>query len=419
MWQQRERIVNAPIRTLLFSTLYPSSVRPLHGIFVETRLRELLKTGRVETRVVAPVPWFPWVHERWGDYANFARTPAREQRNGIDVLHPRYPLLPKIGMSTAPLLLATAVARTVRRLIDDGFDFDLIDAHYVYPDGVAAALLARWFNRTFVMTARGSDVNLIAEHAAPCRMIRWAADQAAASVCVSQALADRLMALGAQPGRVHVMRNGVDAERFSPIAQHDARARLGLDQGVLLLSVGNLAEVKRHGLVIDALHQLRQRYPEARLAVVGAGPLQVALQAQARSAGLSDAVIFAGSVDQADLRWWYSAADLLVLASSREGWPNVLLESMACGTPVVASNVGGVSEIVTGADLGTTVNIHSAAGLADAIDQTLSRRLNRSVVRQHALGMSWARTSDDQVALFTEICALGDHARFHQRAVSR
>ncbi len=395
--------MSAPIRTLLFSTLYPSSARPLHGVFVETRLLELLKTNRVETRVIAPVPWFPSSHERWGDYAVFARTPAREQRHGIDVLHPRYPLVPKVGMTTAPFLMASAAVGAVRRLIREGFDFDLIDAHYVYPDGIAAALLARWFKRPFVMTARGSDVNLISEYAAPRRMIRWAADRAAACVCVSQALANRLVALGVQPGRVRVMRNGVDADRFSPIAQNEARARLGLTQGVLLLSVGNLAEVKRHGLVIDALGRLRQRHPDARLAIVGSGSLLAALQAQARSAGLSEAITFAGSVEQTDLRWWYSAADLLVLASSREGWPNVLLEAMACGTPVVASRVGGVSEAVNRTDIGTTVDIRDAESLAAAIADTLSRQLDRNTIRRYAQEMSWTRTSEAQVELFSLI----------------
>ncbi|WP_201744886.1 hypothetical protein, partial [Escherichia coli] len=120
---------------LSFSTLYPSSVRPTHGIFVETRLRELLKSGRVESRVVAPVPWFPSTQPRWGEYAKFAATPAREQRNGIDVLHPRYLLAPKVGMSSAPLTLALGARAALRQLIDEGFDFDLIDAHYYYPDG--------------------------------------------------------------------------------------------------------------------------------------------------------------------------------------------------------------------------------------------------------------------------------------------
>lgn len=392
-----------PIRTLLFSTLYPSSLRPLHGIFVETRLRELLKTGQVETRVVAPVPWFYSKHLRHGDQAAMARTPAYETWHGIDVSHPRYPLIPKLGMTTAPLTLALGARSAVQAVRDEGFDFDLIDAHYCYPDGVAAAILARWFKRPFVITARGSDINLIGNYVLPRRMMRWSFSKAAATVGVSKALADRLQSLGAPLERVSVLRNGVDAQRFYPVPQTDARARLGLDGAPLLLSVGNLVDVKRHDFVIKALSRLRQQRPDARLAIVGSGHLRAALEDQAKAAGLTDAVVFAGAVDQANLRWWYSAADVLVLASSREGWPNVLLEAMACGTPVVASRVGGVSEVVNRTDIGTTVDIRDDESLAAAIVDTLSRQLDRNTIRRYAQEMSWTRTSEAQVELFSLI----------------
>lgn len=392
------------MRTLLFSTLYPSSERPGHGIFVETRLRELLKTGRVETRVVAPVPWFPSRHARFGDRAAMARTPMFETRHGIDVHHPRYALLPKLGMSTAPLALALGARRTVQRLLADGFDFDLIDAHYFYPDGVAAALLARWFKKPLVITARGSDVNLIAEHALPRRMMRWAAEQASASVGVSAALAQRLRDIGAPPDRVHVLRNGVDTERFKP--QADARRHLGVAGLPLLVSVGNLLPVKRHGLVVEALALLLQTHPDARLAIVGGGPLQAELAAKAAALGLADSVQLVGAVTQDVLVQWYSAADLLVLASSREGWPNVLLEAMACGTPVLASRVGGVAEIVSNDGVGLAVPFDSPEALAEALRAVLPKRFVRTQVRQHALGMGWAQVSDGQVELFKRVLAV-------------
>ena len=130
------------MKILLFSSLYPSSVRPVHGVFVETRLRELLKTGEVEAKVVAPVPWFPSKSPRFGEYAQYASTPLQEVWNGIDVHHPRYLLLPKIGMNMAPDTMASGAMATIREIIESGFDFDLIDAHYFYPDGVAAMLLS-------------------------------------------------------------------------------------------------------------------------------------------------------------------------------------------------------------------------------------------------------------------------------------
>ena len=392
--------MSQPVRTLLFSSLYPSCARPIHGIFVETRLRELLQRGGVESRVVAPVPWFYSSARRHGERGAMARTPLRETWNGIDVLHPRYALIPKVGMSSSPLLMALGARHALRTLIDEGFDFDLIDAHYYYPDGVAAALLARWFGKPLVITARGSDVNLIGQYAVPRAMMRWAARQASMSITVSQALAQNLVAIGAPQHKVAVLPNGVDGERFRPEPQAAARQRLALEGGPWLLSVGNLVALKRHELVIAALALLRRQHPDARLAIVGAGPLGGDLAARCRDAGLESAVVFAGAVSQSELRWWYSAADLLVLASSREGWPNVLLEAMACGTPVLASCVGGVPEVVTSGVVGMAIEIEDVQSLCAAMKTMLASSHDRGAIRRYALGMGWDKTSQRQIDIF-------------------
>ena len=231
------------MKVLLFSSLYPSTVRPIHGIFVETRLRELLKTGQVQAQVVAPVPWFPSKSPRFGEYAQFAATPRFEHRNGLDVHHPRYLLLPKVGMNLAPYTMALGALPTVRRLQREGFDFDLIDAHYYYPDGVAAGLLAKWLGKPFFVTARGTDLNLIPEYPFPRKLILKTASAASGSIGVCKALIDSLEQLGADPVKLHTLRNGVDLERFTPEPRELARQRLGLQaQGPYLLSVGHLIE---------------------------------------------------------------------------------------------------------------------------------------------------------------------------------
>lgn len=394
-----------PIRTLLFSTLYPSSARPGHGIFVETRLRELLADGRVQSRVIAPVPWLPSRLPRHGEWARMACTPTRETRHGIDVLHPRYLVLPKVGMTIAPFLLALGARRAVQALIDGGFDFDLIDAHYYYPDGVAAALLARWFAKPLVITARGSDVNLIGNYRLPRCLMAYASRHASATVAVSRALADRMAEIGAASARLQVLRNGVDTRAFHPVPQAQARLRLGLAGDPLLLAVGNLVPAKRVDWAIEALALLRQRHPRAQLVVVGDGPERAELAARAQSLGLADAVRMVGAVPQAELPAWYSAADLLVLASSREGWPNVLLEAMACGTPVVASRVGGVAEVIASDAVGLAVRLEAPTDLAAAIERTLHFRFDRKRVREYAEGMGWAAVTQGQVDLFAEILA--------------
>ena len=390
-------------RTLLFSTLYPSSARPLHGIFVETRLRELLRHGAVQTRVVAPVPWYWSAQSANKKYAAVAATPARETHNGIDVRHPRYLTIPKVGMTLAPFLLALGARSALREVQRDGFDFDVIDAHYYYPDGVAAAMLARWFGKPLVITARGTDVNLIPDYRLPRLLIQWAARQAQASVGVSAALVERLRALAVDPGRLHLMRNGVDPQRFKPQAQAQARAELGLTGSPIVLAVGNLQEHKGQRLAIDALRHLRVKHPQARLVIVGDGPDGPALRAQAASLGLADNVHFAGLVPNAQLSCWYSAADVLVLGSSREGWPNVLLEAMACGTPVVATAVGGIPEVVQNTSVGRLVAQREPAAFAAAIHDLLASQPDRQQVRAYAEGFSWDRTSQDQAKLFESL----------------
>ncbi len=392
-------------RVLTFSTLFPSSVRPGHGIFVETRLRELLKSGQVESRVIAPVPWFPSTAERFGDYARMARTPARETRNDIDVQHPRYFLPPKVGMTMAPLMLALGARGAVQRLLDEGFDFDVIDAHYYYPDGVAAALLARWFGKPFTVTARGTDLNLIPQFTLPRRMMQWAASRAAASIGVSSALVGILRRWGLAEERLHVMRNGVDLQRFRPVPREQAREQLGLHGGPILLCVGNLLTHKGQALLIEAMPLLLARHPQATLQLIGEGPDRQRLEHLAAQLGVAQQVRFVGTVPNTELLNWYSAADVSLLASEREGWANVLLESMACGTPVIATDVGGSAEVIGGSCAGRLLLQRSPAALAESIAALLADMPTREQVRAYAEGFGWQQTSDAQLALFGRLRA--------------
>jgi glycosyltransferase involved in cell wall biosynthesis len=390
------------MKLLTFSTLFPNAERPGHGIFVETRLRHLVASGQVEARVVAPVPWFPSSAARFGSYARFAKAPAEEIRSGIQVLHPRYPLIPKVGMTIAPWLMAQAMKPVIRRIIAQGYDFDLIDAHYFYPDGVAAMLLGRHFNKPVVITARGSDITLLPQYRLPGKMIRWAADNAAGVGTVCEALRTEMISLGVDAAKVVTLRNGVDLELFRPFAGADARAAMRAQlqiKGFTLLSVGNLAPVKGHDLTIGALQHL----PDASLMIAGSGPELQRLQALARELKVDDRVRFLGPRPQSELRHYYGAADAMVLSSSREGWANVLLESMACGTPVVASKVWGTPEVVAHADAGVLMQERSAAGVAAAVQALRAASPERAATRRYAEGFSWDATTQGQLTLFRRI----------------
>ncbi len=388
------------IRILTFTTLYPNAAHPAHGIFVENRLRHLVASGSVSSRVVAPVPWFPRaLAPLFASYAPLTRVPHAERRFDLDIVHPRFPALPKVGMTVAPGLLFAGSLPTLRRLqsVDD---FDLIDAHYFYPDGVAAVMLGKVLRKPVVITARGTDINLIPRYALPRAMIRYAAREAAGIIAVSQALKDELVALGVPASRVNVLRNGVDLVMFRPMDRSAARNRLGVS-GPTLLSVGLLIERKSHDLVIGALPML----PGYTLLICGEGPEKPALERLAKQLGVADRVRFLGRIPHDRLAEIYSAADALVLASSREGWPNVLLEAMACGTPVIASNIWGNPEVVTRPEAGVLMGERTASGVAAAAKQLFQNLPERAATRRYAESFSWDATTRGQIRLFEAILA--------------
>jgi teichuronic acid biosynthesis glycosyltransferase TuaC len=389
---------NKPVHILTFSTLYPSAARPQHGIFVETRLRKLVESGHVKARVMAPCPWFPFTSPRFGQYAAIARTLRSEVRYGINVDHPRYPLPPRIGMNVAPLTLYAAMLPFLRRQLRDGQQFDLIDAHYFYPDGVAAVLLGRTLGRPVVVTARGSDLNLIAGYAVPGRWIRWPAQRADGLIAVSKGLKERLVEFGVGAERVTVLRNGVDLELFRPRDREAARQALGLTRPTLI-AVGNLVPLKRHHLMIEALAHL----PDVELLIVGEGPEAAAIERLARERCIADRVRLLGRVSQDRLPAIYSAADILLLVSRHEGWPNVLLESMACGTPVVVSDLLGITDIVGAAEAGRIIADVTPGRIADAVSALLAAPPSRADTRRYAEGFDWRSTTEGQINLFQAI----------------
>lgn len=386
------------MRILLFSTLYPNAAAPAHGIFVENRIAAYRKKYDADIKVIAPVPWFPIEHPFFDPYANYARVPEREIRHGMEVLHPRYAVLPKAAMRIAPMTLTAALRKSVRALINDGWVFDFIDAHYFYPDGVAAKNVAREFGKPFLVTARGSDVTLLPSFDGPRKRILDTARRADAIVTVASALKETLSDLGAPREKIRVLRNGVDLTAFYRDDRVKAREGLGVE-GLVLASVGHLIDRKGHGLAVKALKHL----PDATLLIAGAGPDQSQLQRLAKNCGLEDRVRFLGLLDTQQLRGVYNAADVLVLASSREGWANVLLEAMACGAPCVASDVGGSSEVVRAPEAGRIISERTPEAIAAAVRDIADAGIDREATQAFAERHSWDETVAGMHSIFSEL----------------
>jgi len=373
-------------------------MQPSHGIFVMQRLKQLLESGLVDAKVVAPIPYVPdWIQVP-RKYARYRGIESTEVIRDVQVFHPRYPIVPKVGMSIAPALLAASTIELVRNIRRNDYAFDIIDAHYFYPDGVAAAYIARRLKIPLVITARGTDINLIPRYRIPRLQILWAADNADAIITVCDALRQRLIELGVPPEKVRTLRNGVDPKIFYPADRLEARRKLDL-QRMTLLSVGHLIERKGHHLTIEALTLL----PDVELILIGAGPEEQKLRSLAASLGVADRVRFAGEIAQGGLREYYTACDATVLASSREGMANVLLESLACGCPVVATDVWGNPEVISKPAAGTLIQDRSAAGIAGGVRRLFASPPGRTETLAHSHQFHWHSTTVGQLEIFNEL----------------
>lgn len=390
------------LRLLTVSTLYPNTNQPNHGVFVENRLRHLVASGAATSTVIAPVPWFPSSSQAFGKWSRYASIPAWERRHGLAVHHPRYLAVPRLGVLSGPWMLHRAMRRAARALIDAGERFDAIDAHYLYPDGVAALWLGQALGLPVVVTARGSDTSLLPQYRLPRRLIGEVIERADALIAVSAGLREGLLELGAPPDKVIVLRNGVDLETFHPPADRAAlRAQFGLT-GPTLLSVGLLIPRKGHDRIIAALPEL----PGCTLLIAGEGPERAALEALATRLGVADRVRLIGAKPHAELARLYGAADALVLASLREGWANVLLEAMACGTPALAGPAWGSAEAISSAAAGYVLDDVTPASIVAGVRRLLAEPPDRAATRRHAEGFGWEPTTEGQLALFRRILAM-------------
>ncbi|HXG02282.1 MAG TPA: glycosyltransferase [Candidatus Binatia bacterium] len=380
------------MKVLVLSSVFPNPRQPALGVFVRERARRMARACAMQ--VVAPVPWFPLNGLIRGP--RFTGIPPLERQDGLTVHHPRAFSVPRYLKSLDGLFYAASVAPVLARLRRD-FAFDVIDAHFAYPDGLAGVLLGRLFRVPVMVTLRGSIVRL-ATYATHRPQLRWTLARASAVVSVSRSLRDVAVALGRPPERIRVIPNGVDTGRFRPLDRAAARAACGLPADrTVLLAVGGVYDGKGHHLVVEALPRLVRRYPDLLYVVVGAERpgerYRERLGALAERLGVARHLRLAGPRPPEELPAWYSAADLFCLATRSEGWANCLLEALACGLPVVTTRVGGNPEIVRDGVDGLLVPWGDVAALAEAIEAALERPWDRGALVAHAATHSWDETA--------------------------
>ncbi|MCY2989948.1 MAG: glycosyltransferase family 4 protein [Planctomycetota bacterium] len=357
------------MRLLFLSNEFPNLCEPTKATFNYDLLTAL--AGEHEVTAIAPISW--WDELRTRCRHPFRPWPRRRQLDRLVVHHPRFYYTPGRLRHLYGTFLWWSLRATISR-IRRGPRPDCVLSYWAHPDGEAAVRLARALGVPSVVMVGGSDVLLLARDPRRQDCIRRVLKQADAVIAVSRDLADKVVALDVAPQRVHVLRRGVDGSVFSPGDRAAARQELGLPTDRrLLLWVGRMVPVKGLDTLLAACDRLRQRTQDFQLCLVGDGPLRSTLAAEIQQRGLSEHVTFVGSVDHAQLSTWFQAADLTVLPSRSEGIPNVLLESLACGTPFVASAVGGVPEIA-GHAAARLVPPDCPDELATALEAVLAQR---------------------------------------------
>jgi teichuronic acid biosynthesis glycosyltransferase TuaC len=375
------------LRILTFASLFPSRIDPSYGIFVFQRSAYLAKVRENDVVVVSPVPYFPrWVKTRgWQK----ARALASQETVGeLTVYHPRYFLIPKVFMPFHGLSMFLGCLRRIVALHREK-KIDCIDAHFVYPDGFAAVLVGKILGVPVTVSARGTDINVYPAFRLIRPLIRWTLQESAGLIAVSRALKERMVALGVSEERIFVVPNGVDTARFRPTATQEARRRLGLaEEGPLLVAVGALIAAKGHQLLIRAFSQIAPKHPGLRLYILGEGTYRRELERLLRELGLQERVLLPGKRPNDELPLWFSAASASCLSSSREGWPNVITESLACGTPVVATRVGGIPEILYSSEFGVLVN-QTVESIAAGMEHALSKEWDREAISTQAHMRTW------------------------------
>ena len=375
------------MRILTFTSLFPNGRNPDFGIFIFQRTAHLARREGNAVEVIAPVPYVP-TFLKGTARGSVASIPQTEEVGNLQVHHPRYLLAPKVSMPLHGLLMYAGCLGYVKRL-HAKHRFDCIDAHYVFPDGLAAVLIGRSLGIPVVVSARGTDIHTFQSFATIRPQIRWTLRHAARVIAVSDSLAAIMLDLEPSLRRIQTIGNGVDSGRFFPENQLVARDKLGLDLGDrIIVSVAALKHVKGPDLLVRAAALLKKSFARCKVLFVGAGAELASLQKLAQQLNCADICQFVGPVPNEQLKTYYSAADVSCLASRNEGWPNVILESLACGTPVVATGVGEVPRLLANPELGIIVDptpeaIH--AGLSRALQQ----QWNRETLSAYAQGHTW------------------------------
>jgi len=389
---------------IFYTNLFPTPNDMERGVFVYQLAIELNK--KTPVTVICPLPWFPkWgVLKRMGSWYKMAEVPSKAVVGGITVYYPKYPLIPKISNYLHGFLMFLGTYRLTTRIVRENKK-SIISGHWIYPDCFSLLLISLLNKLAVTVTARGCDINRDGKNKYLRALIYHTLNKAAHVITVSESLAEEIQKMGIPSERVSAIANGVNKEKFKPLDRIKCRKDLSvpLDRKVFVY-VGQLVPVKDHHTFIEGLAELIKECKEsdAHAYLVGEGYLKDELINFARACGISSNVHFIGHQSHDRIPMWIGASDVVCLTSIREGRPNAVIEALACGRPVVASNVGGIPELIT-KDNGIIFRSGDYLSLMDALKEGLSKEWEPDKVKATVDHLSWEQSSRLYLELFESI----------------
>ncbi len=381
------------MKILVISSIFPNNMQQNKGTYVLQQLCELLKLCKL--KVVAPVP-FSLSLKAFKKINLYSKIENKQVINDIEVFHPRYLVIPKIGRVFYGYFYFLGIRKTVKNILLN-FKFDTILSYFAFPDGFAAVLLAKILKIPVVIYVLGSDINLFIKNKFRKKLTTFAILNASCIISVSDDLKIKMLALGVSGDKIKVLRNGIDSLKFFPQDRDKCRESLKLPKArPIVLFVGNLREVKGVRYLIAAFDEInRSEKSNALLFLVGEGELREEIENKISKLNLTSNIKLVGEISHEKIPLWMNASDILCLPSLSEGYPNVVLEALCCGKPVVATSVGAIPEIVNSEENGFLIPSGDSQALSNALLKALKRNWDPVTIRNKVKDFTWKRNSEE------------------------
>lgn len=381
------------MKLLVVTNLFPTPYDPERGIFTLQLVKRLKKF--CEVTVICPLPWIPncKIINRSSKWAQFSKIPNKYTIDGIEVYSPKYFMIPKLSELKHAAMMAYGIKNTIKK-IHKLKNFDAINSHWFYPDSVAIGKISTQLKIPHIATGLGSDVNREMKNASKQEQIITMLNQANTITVVSNNLKNELVHYQIPANKITVIPNGIDVTKFKVLNKKECRKKLNIDiQVPMILYVGRLSSEKSIKTLISATANLISINKNIQVYIIGAGPEDKSLDEQSKSLDLENNVHFVGKVDHDLIGTWMGATDFFCLPSIMEGCPNVILEALGSGCPVIASKVGAIPDIVT-ESTGILFTPEDISGLTDSIKTAINREWNNEEICESVQYLSWEHAAE-------------------------